>query len=242
MSPSTLLKAAALLVAALPLLYGCEARSESRVGLLASVAHASEASPASTLSTADLAITQAGAKSVRMTEQLTYIVIVTNHGAATASDVRATIEIPGSTVVGRPRILRGTCSAGALTVACHLGSLAPGEMFTITIVVTPAQTGTLTSTARVVAEEPDPDTGNNSDSVTTTVYPGEPGRHRPSPGGFRCPRLLRLAPTAAQTDLLARVGTADLALDARDAQVSPDDRKARRSYRPGLVAEICQPI
>src|SRR5262249_34086541 len=47
--------------------------------------------------------------------------------------------------------------------------LANGRTAMVDIVVTPAQVGTLTNTASVQANESDPNTADNSDTLTTTV-------------------------------------------------------------------------
>jgi hypothetical protein len=56
-----------------------------------------------------------------------------------------------------------------ITATCALGTLASGATAIVTIVVRPTGLTTLTNTASVTANEPDPDTANNSQTVTTTV-------------------------------------------------------------------------
>jgi len=56
---------------------------------------------------------------------------------------------------------------GVLT--CELGPLAAGASANVTIVVSPPRAGMITSTARVLANEPDMDRDNNTATETTTV-------------------------------------------------------------------------
>jgi hypothetical protein len=65
--------------------------------------------------------------------------------------------------------LQGTCSEASGTVVCHLGTLANGASTVVKIRVHPRNRGTITNTARVSADQPDPDTTNNQDTVTTQV-------------------------------------------------------------------------
>ena len=93
---------------------------------------------------------------------------------------------------------------------------------TIIILINPARDGTATSTARVVADEPDPISANNTASATTTVYSAPRQPPAPSIRPPTCPRLLRLAPES-------RVAAPQ---DGRGALDEPD----------GRVAERCSPV
>jgi uncharacterized repeat protein (TIGR01451 family) len=97
---------------------------------------------------------------------LTYTIVVTNQGAnpAPAAVVSDTLPATVTFVAASPGCVHTTG-----TVVCDLGLLSAGQSATITIDVTPRRTGTLTNTARVGAAAPDPNPGNNTVSVTTTV-------------------------------------------------------------------------
>jgi uncharacterized repeat protein (TIGR01451 family) len=56
-------------------------------------------------------------------------------------------------------------------VTCNLGSMSNGATATVTIVVAPTATGTISNTASVLSNENDPNTANNSATAMTTVNP-----------------------------------------------------------------------
>ena len=64
---------------------------------------------------------------------------------------------------------QGTTSLTGGTVTASLGSLADGASATVTIVVTTIKAGTINNTATVVGNESDPDPGNNSTTLSTSV-------------------------------------------------------------------------
>lgn len=61
------------------------------------------------------------------------------------------------------------CGETGGVVACNLGNLASGAGATVTIVVRPTATGTITNSVAVTSVETDDNPGNNSDSEATTV-------------------------------------------------------------------------
>lgn len=99
---------------------------------------------------------------------LTYRIVVTNNGPATATNVNVTDTLPGGVTFGSTTTTQGTCS-GTTTVNCGLGTLGNGASAIVTIVVTPTTAGQITNTANVTAAEADPDSSNNVAAPVTVV-------------------------------------------------------------------------
>src|SRR5262249_50412788 len=99
---------------------------------------------------------------------VTYTLNVTNNGPSAATGVTLTDTLPASTTFVSVMTNKGSCT-GTSTVNCNLGTLASGASATITIAVTPTAVGTISNTASVTGSEFDPNTANNSASVTTMV-------------------------------------------------------------------------
>ena len=118
---------------------------------------------------ADLAIGEsASVNAVTVGNPLTYTVTVTNDGPSTATGVRMTDTLPATVSFVSAVPSQGTCS-GKSTVTCNLGILVSGGSATVTLVVAPTQAGSISNTATVSANEPDPDTSNNSATQATNV-------------------------------------------------------------------------
>jgi uncharacterized repeat protein (TIGR01451 family) len=106
---------------------------------------------------------------------LTYTITVENQGPGAANDVTLTDQLPAETVFVSATASQGSCTrAGGGnrdgTLTCALGSLAAATSATVTIVVSPSRAGvTLTNTATVRANAPDPNLANNTRTETTTV-------------------------------------------------------------------------
>jgi hypothetical protein len=118
---------------------------------------------------ADLGLViNASAPSVSVKRKVHYDLVVTNAGPDVAN---ATVLIT-ATLSGVPlknvQVPKG-CSKSGGAISCTLGDLAPGAVVTKTVTVTPAGSGTLTVTATVASPTLDPDTANQSATVTTVV-------------------------------------------------------------------------
>ncbi len=70
--------------------------------------------------------------------------------------------------------LRQSCSFANGAVSCNLGNLASGATATVTITAIPTQVAAQVNAATVTANEPDPNTSNNSSSMATTVTQATP--------------------------------------------------------------------
>jgi uncharacterized repeat protein (TIGR01451 family) len=129
--------------------------------------------------TADLSLSKGGSPNpVVSGSNLTYTLTVNNGGPDSASAVALSDPLPPQTTLfSPPSPSQGTCTGPAVgtngTVHCDLGPIASGGFATVTIVVrvnAPAG-GTVTNTASVSSATSDPNSSNNSTSVTTTVNP-----------------------------------------------------------------------
>ena len=117
----------------------------------------------------DLSIAKSDAPDpVRVGSDLTYTLTVTNLGPNPATGVTVVDELPGGLSARSFSASQGSCN-GTTTVTCGLGDLASGATATVTIVLRPVSTGSLTNTARVSGNQPDPNEANNSSTQTTTV-------------------------------------------------------------------------
>ncbi|MFT3765576.1 MAG: DUF11 domain-containing protein [Minicystis sp.] len=106
---------------------------------------------------------------------LTYNIVVTNNGQATAAAPVVTDTLPAGLAYVSYTSTSGTCSysSSAGRVTCTLGNLAAGASATITIKVDVNVTsGTVTNTASVTTTTPETDLSDNSSSATTRISNG----------------------------------------------------------------------
>ncbi|HWQ11682.1 MAG TPA: DUF11 domain-containing protein [Roseiflexaceae bacterium] len=121
---------------------------------------------------ADLAITKvrSGSGPVNVGDDVTYTLTVVNNGPATATNVVVTDQPSG---VGWT-FVSGTfgaqsCTLSGVEIRCALGDLATSASVDITIVIRPTASGSLVNTGSVSSATSDPNSSNNSDSVTVAV-------------------------------------------------------------------------
>ncbi|MFF7389287.1 calcium-binding protein [Streptomyces scabiei] len=119
----------------------------------------------------DLSVTKTGPATAAIGDRPTYTVRVTNNSTTTsAADVNLSDTFSGvAASVVSATTTSGTCTATATGATCSLGTLAPGAAATVTIAAEPRATGTLTDRVTVGATQTDPNTGDNTATVTTTV-------------------------------------------------------------------------
>jgi uncharacterized repeat protein (TIGR01451 family) len=123
---------------------------------------------------ADLSVTKRGPTSAPAGSNITYTITVTNSGPQAAQNVQMTDMVPaGTAFVSESHPSGWTFSFIAGTVTESTGTLTIGASATFTIVVHAAVTdpvgSTITNTANVSSSTFDPNTGNNSSTVMTTV-------------------------------------------------------------------------
>ncbi|MFJ8629480.1 calcium-binding protein [Streptomyces sp. NPDC093568] len=119
----------------------------------------------------DLSVTKTGTGAVSIGDRATFTVTVANNStttSATGVTLTDTVTGPAATVISATPG-QGTCTTSATGATCALGTLAAGARTTVTVVVEPRATGTLTDRATVTADQSDPDTGNNTATAPTTV-------------------------------------------------------------------------
>ncbi len=104
-------------------------------------------------------------------EPLQYTVTVGNSGPSNATNVVVADTLPEGVTFGSASPSQGSCSGDNASVTCGLGALASGASAGIAINVTPLDSGVITNSANVTGAESDPNTANNSASITTTVDP-----------------------------------------------------------------------
>jgi uncharacterized repeat protein (TIGR01451 family) len=118
---------------------------------------------------ADLAVTNTGPPTANEGDTFSYTVTVTNGGPGAAPNTVLTETlgpnlkyVSATSTVGTP-----TQSGGVVTVTDS--NLANGGSFTMTVTVQATEDGTLSTTAKVTSNAPDPNQGNNTMSASTTV-------------------------------------------------------------------------
>ncbi|MFM9455055.1 calcium-binding protein [Streptomyces europaeiscabiei] len=119
----------------------------------------------------DLSVTKSGTATVSIGDRATYTVTVTNTTATTSAtgvSLTDTVTGPAATVVSATPG-QGTCTTSATGATCALGTLVGGASTTVTVVVEPRATGTLTDRATVSATQTDPDPADNTATATTAV-------------------------------------------------------------------------
>lgn len=126
--------------------------------------------PSGSSPTADLAVSQTATPNpASANSPMVFNVVVTNNGPSSATNVVLTDTLPAATF-NSASASQGSCappSGGVLT--CNLGTIASGANATVAINVTPTSAGSVTNQASVAASETDPNTSNNTSSLTVQV-------------------------------------------------------------------------
>jgi len=100
---------------------------------------------------------------------VTYVITASNLGPGKALGVHVSEGLSITATVNSATPSQGSCTLLAHGASCDLGSLDAGAAATVTIVGTPNSVGTLTSNAIVSLTGLDPNPGNDSALVQTTV-------------------------------------------------------------------------
>jgi uncharacterized repeat protein (TIGR01451 family) len=118
---------------------------------------------------------QASPEPVLVGGTLTYTITVTNRGGLALHGVVVTDPLPSAVTYGSASTDTGAVSRSGQTVTAQLGTLAAGQVATITIHVSPNTSAapSIANTATVSISSDDVDTNSSDDSqtVTTTVDP-----------------------------------------------------------------------
>lgn len=116
---------------------------------------------------ADLALTVSVAPGpVRVGNNLTYSLTVTNKGPGIAIETVLTDILPNAVSFASASPSQGSC-IGTSTVVCNLGTLGNRSSATVVIVATPTAARTLINRAKVISGVPDINPTNNSVTSTT---------------------------------------------------------------------------
>lgn len=108
---------------------------------------------------------------VRRGQALKYAVAARNNSRSiTARNVRLSYQLPGKVSLQSVTPSQGQCTVSSGSVSCQFGDLAYQATATVTIQVTaPNSRGTLSSSATVTSDVPDPNPSNNSFSSSVVV-------------------------------------------------------------------------
>ena len=120
---------------------------------------------------ADLSVSGSGsADPAGVGQTLTYAFTVRNGGPWPTAGVMLTDTLPATVTYSSASASQGTCSQlVAGTVSCSLGSLGVGATATVEIDVVPQARGTISNSATVSGDAPDPAPANNEATVSTEV-------------------------------------------------------------------------
>ena len=91
-----------------------------------------------------------------------------NNGPNLATDVTMSDTLLAGVTFVSATPTQGNCS-GTSHISCTLGTLAMNASATVTIEVTPTAPGGVSNTAHVSGTEPDPNSGNNDATASTTI-------------------------------------------------------------------------
>jgi uncharacterized repeat protein (TIGR01451 family) len=120
---------------------------------------------------ADLVVTKTVSPKVAgVGDVLTYTVTVTNRGPDAAEQVMGTDASQGKASILSLKPSSGTCTLEP-SLECSLGDIAPGATVTVVARVRVLQAGTLSDTAAVTADGPDPDPSTDHATAVATVLP-----------------------------------------------------------------------
>ena len=118
----------------------------------------------------DLAVAVTAAPEPAMVGHVfTYAVLVANAGTTSASGVTLTDLLPDAASIVSIKPSQGTYTLSGNVLTVKLGSIAPGALTEVTIVLTPGAPGAIVDQASVTADQPEFNIANNFDTHTTGV-------------------------------------------------------------------------
>jgi uncharacterized repeat protein (TIGR01451 family) len=111
----------------------------------------------------------ASAAEVLLNSEIRYEIAVTNAGPSVATGVRLEDVLPVELGFVEVVSTQGTATNENGVIRVELGELGVGSHAGVTLTVQADQLGVVTNTVNVAADTPDPQPGNNSTSVVTTI-------------------------------------------------------------------------
>ncbi|HKS22368.1 MAG TPA: LamG-like jellyroll fold domain-containing protein [Thermoanaerobaculia bacterium] len=118
----------------------------------------------------DLSISIAAPSSVNAGAPITWVLSVSNFGPTSAQNVVVANTLPNGVVFGSASGTGWNCAVQGSLVGCTTPGISVGNASPITITGTaPSTGGTLTDSATISSNNPDPKSSNNSVSATTAV-------------------------------------------------------------------------
>ena len=102
---------------------------------------------------------------------LVYTIVITNNGPLAAPNVSLTNTLPSSVTLKSASASQGTLTTNGNPILGSFPTVATGGSVTVTLIVTPQSTGTITNRASLGSGYSDPAPANNNTSITTTVLP-----------------------------------------------------------------------
>ncbi len=125
---------------------------------------------------ADLQVQKSGDITATAGGQVSYEIVITNAGPGIATGVDLKDVLPEGVTLGSVSSItttQGLCFPSAFGALCQFGTVQVGDVVTVTLVgdvdSSIADGSTITNTAMVFADNPDPSPGDNSDTAVTTV-------------------------------------------------------------------------
>jgi uncharacterized repeat protein (TIGR01451 family) len=110
---------------------------------------------------------------VQIGQNLTYTFNINNTGPDTATSIQFTDVLSQNITYVSSTTSQGTCTYATnnLTLTCNLNSLTLNGTAQVKLIATPKATGTLTQNPSLRAAEVDPNTANNTTTITANVQP-----------------------------------------------------------------------
>jgi uncharacterized repeat protein (TIGR01451 family) len=113
---------------------------------------------------------------VQIGQNLTYTFNINNTGPDTATSIQFTDVLSPNITYVSSTTSQGACTYATnnLTLTCNLDTLSLNGTAQVKLVATPKATGTLTQNPTLRAAEVDPNTANNTTTITANVQPAPP--------------------------------------------------------------------
>ena len=191
----------------------------------------------------DLVIAKDATSPTPLNGTVTYTMTVTNKGPDTATSVQLADPAPAGITYLTASSSQGTCVVTASLVTCDLGTIAPGQVVTITVTGRATQVGQHTNTATVTGSgggEANP--ADNVDTATTVVpAPITPPTPKPKPKPKPVCMTVTVLPKMLKADGKADSVTVRVTAGKKRAAgvvvlvTGKDIRKTARTNRQGIA-------